>query len=208
MTNKSVFSKAVCQQRLAMGASRCKYGVYFLSNRQSLYSCGFAVPPVENSCRRKLCTGVLHFSATMPSLARVTACQRSKDRSESVRVMTKMNKLSLNTIYLVVAFSLISCNGANVAASVLYKPTGTLQCSPPQTTQARLDAEVTSLQKAGASVVASHCADDGAFHVALCGAENGDLFSVSVSPASESLARQLGCQSSAQYPSAQPIACQ
>jgi len=107
----------------------------------------------------------------------------------------------------VVPLALAGCGGSDDAASVLYKPTGTLQCAPSQTTQARLDAEVVSLQVAGASVMASHCANDGVAHVTLCGAQNGDLFSVTVSPSTESLARQLGYQSASQYASAQPMAC-
>lgn len=104
--------------------------------------------------------------------------------------------------------ALLGCSGSDDTAPVLYKPTGTLQYSPTQTTQARLDAEVSSLRGAGVSVSASSCADDGAPPIKLCGAENGDLFSVTVSPSSESLARQLGYQPARQYSSARPIACQ
>lgn len=105
------------------------------------------------------------------------------------------------------ALALLGCGGSDDTAPVLYKPTGTLQCSPTQTTQSRLEAEVSSLRGAGVCVSASSCANDGAPHITLCGAENGDLFSVTVSPSSESLARQLGYQAASQYPSARPIAC-
>lgn len=104
--------------------------------------------------------------------------------------------------------ALSGCGGSDDTAPVLYKPTGSLQCSPTQTTQARLDAEVPSLRRAGAFVSASSCANDGAPHITLCGAENGDLFSVTVAPSSESLARQSGYQPASQYSGARPIACQ
>jgi len=104
--------------------------------------------------------------------------------------------------------ALLGCGGSDDTAPVLYKPTGSLQCSLTQTTQARLDAEVSSLRRAGVSVSASSCANDGAPHITLCGAGNGDLFSVTVAPSSESLARQLGYQPASQYSGARPIACQ
>lgn len=104
--------------------------------------------------------------------------------------------------------ALLGCGGSDDTAPVLYKPTGSLQCSPTQTTQARLDAEVPSLRRAGAFVSASSCANDGAPHITLCGGENGDLFSVTVAPSSESLARQSGYQPASQYSGARPIACQ
>lgn len=114
----------------------------------------------------------------------------------------KFSSMALATL------ALVGCGGSDDTASVLYKPTGTLQCTATQTTQARLDTEVVSLQGAGAFVIASNCANDGEAHVTLCGAENGDLFSVTVPPSSESLARQLGYQSASQYSSTRPIACQ
>lgn len=107
-----------------------------------------------------------------------------------------------------VTLAFVGCGGSEEAAPVLYKPTGTLQCSPTQTTQVRLDAELSALRGAGTTVIASNCANDGAAHTTLCGTENGDLFSVTVSPSSESLARQLGYQPASQYSGAQPIACQ
>jgi hypothetical protein len=116
--------------------------------------------------------------------------------------------LKLAPLTLLAAVAIGGCGGSDDAASVLYKPTGSVQCSPSQTTQARLDAEVSALRAAGASVVASGCADAGVAYPALCGIEKGDLFSVTVSPDSVSVTRQLGFTPASALPTAQPMACQ
>ncbi|MFT3666691.1 hypothetical protein [Piscinibacter sp.] len=102
-----------------------------------------------------------------------------------------------------------ACGGGSDESHVLlYKPSGSLQCAATQTTQARLEAEVASLRSAGAVVSASHCANDGAAHAAVCGASNGDLFAVSVTPPSVAAARQLGFASAGGLPSVRTMACQ
>lgn len=115
-------------------------------------------------------------------------------------------KLALSCIALV-AVALAGCGGGDESAAVLYKPTGTLQCSPTQTTRARLDAEVSALRAAGVPVIASSCAHDGVARVALCGAETGDLFAVTVASSSEARAMGLGYHRASQYPDARPLAC-
>ena len=68
--------------------------------------------------------------------------------------------------------SMMGCGGSDDPVVVLYKSTGSLQCAPTQTTQARLDAEVSALRQAGASVTASSCANqlaDGAQSERGCG---------------------------------------
>lgn len=109
---------------------------------------------------------------------------------------------------LAICILVTACGGSDTADTVLYKQSGSLQCAPSQTTQVRLNAEVAALQAAGASVSASSCANDGVAHAALCGAENGDLFAVTVSPGSEHLAVQAGFVSAGNYPGARPLACQ
>ena len=116
-------------------------------------------------------------------------------------------KLRLALIALV-TLAFVACSGTRDAAPVFYKPTGTLQCAPSKTTQAGLEAELSALQGAGATVIASNCAKDGEAYITLCGAQNGDLFSVTVSPSSAPLALQLGYKPASQYSSARPIACQ
>jgi len=86
--------------------------------------------------------------------------------------------------FTLVALGMLGCGGSDDAAVVLYKPAGSLQCGPTQTTQARLAAEVRALRQAGAVVLASRCANDGLLRVALCGVSNGDRFSVTVTTAS------------------------
>ena len=100
------------------------------------------------------------------------------------------------------------CGGSDDSASVLFKPTGSLQCSASRTTQARLDIEVAALRAAGAAVASSSCANDGTARPTLCGAENGDLLSVSVTSVSVPTALLLGFQPASSYPAARPIACQ
>ena len=110
--------------------------------------------------------------------------------------------------FTLVALGMLGCGGSDDAAVVLYKPAGSLQCGPTQTTQARLAAEVRALRQAGAVVLASRCANDGLLRVALCGVGNGDLFSVTVTTASELPALGLFFASAAEYPNARAMACQ
>jgi hypothetical protein len=105
------------------------------------------------------------------------------------------------------AVAIIGCGGSDDSDAVLYKPTGSLQCSPSQTTQVRLDEEVSALRAAGAKVTASACANDGLGRPALCGVDNGDLYSVTVSRASVSIAQQLGYASASANTSALQVAC-
>ena len=102
--------------------------------------------------------------------------------------------------------SMMGCGGSDDPVVVLYKSTGSLQCAPTQTTQARLDAEVSALRQAGASVTASSCANDGLPRITLCGVDNGDLFSVTTS--TELHALRSGFKLASQYPNAEPMACQ
>lgn len=103
---------------------------------------------------------------------------------------------------------LFGCGGSEEPSSVLYKSARSLQCSPTQLTQVRLDTEVSSLRNAGVSVEASSCASDGVAHNTLCGSDNGDLFAVTVPSASVDVARQMGYQPASSYPSARPVTCQ
>jgi hypothetical protein len=115
--------------------------------------------------------------------------------------------LKLASFTLLAAVAIGGCGGSDDAASVLYKSAGSVQCSPSQTTQARLDLEVSAVRAAGASVVASGCANDGLAYPAACGIENGDLFSVTVSPASVAVTRQFGFTPASALSTAQPMAC-
>lgn len=114
----------------------------------------------------------------------------------------------LPVVTLLATFSLTGCGGAEDADVVLYKPTGSLQCAPTQSTQVRLNAEVSALRMAGATVNSSRCATDGLARIAVCGVENGDLFSVTVSGTSETAAAQLGYKGADSYPGARPSVCQ
>ncbi len=116
--------------------------------------------------------------------------------------------IKLAPFILLAAFAVIGCGGSDDSASMLYKPTGSLQCSPSQTTQARLDTEVSALRAAGATVTASGCANDGLARPAVCGIESGDLFSVTVSPASVPVTQQLGYAPASTFSSTRPMACQ
>ncbi|MFM2187386.1 MAG: hypothetical protein ACO26F_04140 [Burkholderiaceae bacterium] len=113
----------------------------------------------------------------------------------------------LHLIILAALFT-TGCGGSDEPLVVLYKPAGSLQCNPTQTTQMRLDAEVSTLRQAGISVTASGCANDGQPRIALCGADNGDLFSVTVTTAAEASALRLGFKLPGLYPHARPMACQ
>ena len=115
--------------------------------------------------------------------------------------------LKLAPFTLLAAVAIGGCGGSDGSASVLYKSTGSVQCSPSQTTQARLDTEVSALRAAGASVVESGCANDGLSYPAVCGGINGDLFSVTVSPHSVSVTRQLGFAPASGFSTALPMAC-
>lgn len=106
------------------------------------------------------------------------------------------------------AATVLGCGGADDPSVVLYKSTGSLQCTSSQTTQARLSAEIAALRDAGVSVLASGCANDGLPRIALCGVDNGDLFSVTVTPSTEAPATRLGYKPAAHYPSARTMACQ
>jgi hypothetical protein len=117
-----------------------------------------------------------------------------------------MNLKSVASLCLALV-AIAACGGSDDADAVLYKSAGSLQCSPSQTTQVRLDSEVSSLRAAGATVTASHCANDGAVHPAGCGMSNGDLFSVTVSPASASPAQQRGYLPASEFPAARTMAC-
>jgi hypothetical protein len=116
--------------------------------------------------------------------------------------------LKLAHFILLAVVASTGCGGSDGSASVLYKPTGSVQCSPSQTTQARLDAEVSALRAAGVSVTASGCANDGLIGPALCGVGNGDLFSVTVSPDSVSVTQQMGYAPASLFSDARPKACQ
>jgi hypothetical protein len=99
------------------------------------------------------------------------------------------------------------CGGTDDSPLVLYKPAGSLQCSQTQTTLARLNEELLALQALGVTVTASSCANDGAAHPAVCDADTGDLFAVTVSASSAVAAQQLGFRPATEFPSATPIAC-
>lgn len=116
-----------------------------------------------------------------------------------------MKPLSMLALALVLA----ACGGggADESGVVLFKPTGTLQCAPTLTTQARLDTEVAALRAAGVAVLDSRCAQDGAAHATLCGSEAGELFSVAVSSVSVPAAQALGFQPAGRYPGAQRMPC-
>ena len=105
-------------------------------------------------------------------------------------------------------FVVAGCGGADDTTLVFYKPAGSLQCAASRTTQVRLDIEVAALRAAGAAVLSRSCANDGAARLAVCGADNGDLLSVSVDLASVPTTLLLGYQPAASYPTARTIACQ
>jgi hypothetical protein len=112
-------------------------------------------------------------------------------------------------VTVLVPLALIAYGGGGSEDSpVLYKSAGSLQCAASQTTQVRLNAEVAALHAGGVSVVTSGCANDGVGHPAVCSTDNGDLFAISVSPASVAAAQQLGYQSASTLPNAKSIACQ
>jgi hypothetical protein len=89
----------------------------------------------------------------------------------------------------------------------MYKSSGSLQCAATLTTQVRLDAEVSALQGAGASVVSSSCASDGEVRPAACGTTSGELFGVEIGASSVSVAQSLGFSASSNFPRAFVIAC-
>ncbi len=109
-------------------------------------------------------------------------------------------------VLLVVALMAAGCGGGTEPTDSppqrLYKETGALQCSPeggPDASQARLDAEVDALKRAGADVVSSSCANDSAIRSASCSSESGDLFSVEISSSTVPLAQSLGFRDGALF---------
>ena len=108
---------------------------------------------------------------------------------------------------MIAAIALSACGGAIESDRIMIKHSGSLQCQPSLTTQARLDAEMAALVSAGARVNGGRCVLDGLAHVALCGASAGEAFEVAVAIESVSVARQLGFESSVGYPDRKPLAC-
>ena len=111
-------------------------------------------------------------------------------------------------IWLTVAAALSACGGAIESDRIMIKHSGSLQCQPSVTTQARLDAEMAALVAAGARVNGGRCVRDGLAHVALCGASAGEAFEVAVAVESVPVARQMGFESADGYPDRKPLACQ
>ena len=97
--------------------------------------------------------------------------------------------------------------GSETRDAIFYKATGSLQCLPSQTTQARLDAEVSALRLVGAFVTTSACATDGRLYPTVCGGATGDLFSVTVSADSAFVTEQAGFAPSTAFTDARPTDC-
>lgn len=106
-----------------------------------------------------------------------------------------------------VAFGLSACGGAIESDRIMIKYSGTLQCQPSVTTQARLEAEMAALVAAGAKVNGGRCVLDGLPYVALCGASSGEAFEVALAVESVPVARQLGFESAERFPDRKPLAC-
>lgn len=99
------------------------------------------------------------------------------------------------------------CESAAGSAQLAYKPSGSAQCEASKTTQPKLDAEVAALRAAGAIVLRSGCSNDGLAHPTVCGAPNGDLFSIEVPAKSAEIARVAGFRPATDFPSALATPC-
>jgi len=103
---------------------------------------------------------------------------------------------------------LAGCGGTDEPmATQFYRPTGSLQCAPTRSTQANLNVTVATLTEAGASVKESSCALDGNAHVAVCGADTGAVFLITVAAGSEQVAQSLGFRFASEIPSARVVTC-
>ena len=107
-----------------------------------------------------------------------------------------------------VAACLAACGGSDDPTEVLLaKPSPSVQCATSLTTRAGLDAEVADLRAAGVTVTGSDCGRAGLGGAAVCGAWNGDLWVVTVTPASASMAQARGFAGVAQFQSVTRAAC-
>lgn len=89
----------------------------------------------------------------------------------------------------------------------VYKPTGAVQCSQTPSTSDQMAKMVSTLSDSGVTVLASSCGIDGLAHVALCGAVTGEIWIVTVAPASEQTALSLGFRPLAEVPQAFAVNC-
>lgn len=118
-----------------------------------------------------------------------------------------MVKQSVLLSVMSLALGLAGCGGSIESDRIMIKYSGTLQCQPSVTTQARLDAEIAALVSAGARVQGGRCVLDGLAHVAMCGAIAGEAFEVAVAVESVPVARQMGFEPADRFPDRKPLPC-
>ncbi len=99
------------------------------------------------------------------------------------------------------------CEDVIRSPQLAYKASGSAQCEASKTTQPNLEAEVAALRAAGATVLRSGCSNDGLAHPTVCGAPNGDLFSIEVPAKSAEIIKRAGFRPAAEFPSALAMPC-
>jgi hypothetical protein len=116
-----------------------------------------------------------------------------------------MNGITRLPAILALAASLAACGGSDSGTVVtLVREVANLQCEPPQTTLAQLDAELNS---AGVTPSSASCAWDGLARVAQCGAPAPYLRVIEVAESQAGIARGLGYRSPTEFLSVIPIDC-
>ena len=119
-------------------------------------------------------------------------------------VLSSLLKLGVPTLMLA------ACGGGSdpaAAARTLVMPTGSLQCEPSRSTDARRLAVAATLQAQGVTVERSACATDPRPRIALCGVANGDLFLLVVRGAHAPTEATLGLQPADTVPGLQEAPC-
>jgi hypothetical protein len=105
---------------------------------------------------------------------------------------------------------LTACGGGSdtaVAARTLVMSTGSLQCEPSRSTDARRLAVAAMLQAQGVTIERSACATDPRPRITLCGVANGDLFLLVVRGAHAPTETALGLQPADTVPGVQEAPC-
>ncbi len=103
------------------------------------------------------------------------------------------------------AVLLVACGGGDSQPPVLLaKSVQNIQCEPPRTTMAALDAE---LQAAGFATRPQRCAWDGLLHCAACGCGSSYLRLIEVPAHRVATAQLLGYMQPNSYPAAEPMPC-
>lgn len=109
-------------------------------------------------------------------------------------------------VALLAAALLVACGGGGDSPPpvLLAKSVQNIQCEPPRTTMAALDAE---LQAAGFATRPQRCAWDGLLYCAACGCGSSYLRLIEVPAHRVAAARQLGYVTPNSFPAAEPMSC-